>query len=469
MAVLFVQVLGLGVQVRRRTEDEPSRLIRIWTVSAVTPLEKGLVWIQSGTSYLWHNYFYLRGVRAENRELKEEIERLRVQQVRLTEDAEQARRLQALLAFKEQFISKTTAAQVIGSSGSEQSRSIYVDKGSHDGVKPDMAVITADGIVGKVLRVFNSTSLVLLIDDQSSGVGALLAKSRLQGVLRGTPAGEIRLENVTNDEAVQPGETVVTSGGDRIFPKGLPVGTVSKASQGKETFLDIRVKPAANLGKLEEVLVITQKDERTPLLSESAPSRAVDVLASRLPSVPEKPVANDSGKLTAGTNSTPTTPVAVGTQPGKSIVLGTTARSAPSPAAPAVKSLPGNASLSSAPGAVAAKKPAAESVTSTSNVSKPPATVKPATTQNPTPPPLPAVKVVDNSAKPVPIQPKPIQPKPVQSKPAQANLPSKTDQTPRDPAKQNHPAQSPSAKQPGQGQPSQGQSGQAQAPEDKPQ
>ncbi len=125
VAVLFAQVLGLAVQVTRSTADsESTRLIRIWTVSAVTPLEKTLVWIQHSTSNLWHNYIYLRGVRQENRELKAEIERLRLQQVRLSEDAEQARRLQALLSFKEQFISQTLAAQVIGSSGSEQSRAI---------------------------------------------------------------------------------------------------------------------------------------------------------------------------------------------------------------------------------------------------------------------------------------------------------------------------------------------------------
>src|SRR5436853_323924 len=83
--------------------------------------------------------------------------------------------------------------QVLGASGSEQARSIYIDKGAHDGIAPDMAVITADGIVGKVMRVFRSTSLVLLIDDQSSGVGAILAKSRLQGVLHGRPSGEVVL------------------------------------------------------------------------------------------------------------------------------------------------------------------------------------------------------------------------------------------------------------------------------------
>src|ERR1700738_155866 len=169
-AVLFVQVLGLAVQVKRSSDDESTRLIRVWTVGAVTPLEKAIVWGESGLGNLWHDYIYLRGVRQENRDLKFEIERLRLEQVRLSDDAHQARRLQALLGFKEQYIAKTVAAQVIGSSGSEKSRLIYIDKGSADGVEKDMAVITADGVVGKVLLASGSAAQVLLINDRSSGV-----------------------------------------------------------------------------------------------------------------------------------------------------------------------------------------------------------------------------------------------------------------------------------------------------------
>ena len=290
VAVLFAQVLGLAMQVKRNTDSEPTRLIRIWAVEAVTPFEKAIVWCQNGVAGLWHNYFYLRGVRQENRDLRAEIKRLRLAEVRWSEDAAQARRLQVLLGFKEQFISRTVAAQVIGSSGSEQSRSVYIDKGSAAGIKPDMAVITSDGIVGKVLTVYNSnTAQVLLIDDQTSGVGAILEKSRLQGVLRGTPAGEVVLEKVMSDEQVQPGEAVLTSGGDRIFPKGLPVGTVAKVSSGADFFLSIRVKPAANLSKLEEVLVVTSVEEKEPVLTDADKVRAADILAQRLPSVPDKP------------------------------------------------------------------------------------------------------------------------------------------------------------------------------------
>jgi rod shape-determining protein MreC len=150
--LLFGQVLGLAIQVKRPGENAPTRLIRVWAVDAVTPLEEGIVGFQNLARSIWRNYFYLRGVRQENRDLKQKIEQMEIERVRLNQDAEQAHRLQALLGFKEQFIARTVAAQVIGSSGSEQSRSIYIDKGSHDGIKPDMAVITAQGVVGKVLR-----------------------------------------------------------------------------------------------------------------------------------------------------------------------------------------------------------------------------------------------------------------------------------------------------------------------------
>ncbi|MBZ5614091.1 MAG: rod shape-determining protein MreC [Acidobacteriia bacterium] len=310
VGVLFAQVLGLAVQVKRTTDSEPTRLIRIWAVGAVTPLERVLVWVQTSTGNVWHNYFYLRGVRAENRSLKAQIERMSLEQVRMSQDADQARRLQALLAFKEQFISQTMAAQIIGSSGSEQSRALFIDKGYSDGIKPDMAVITADGIVGKVLRADPANphvSQVLLINDQSSGVGAILEKSRLQGILKGTSAGEVTLEKVMSDETVPVGELVLTSGGDGIFPKGLTAGRVTKVGKGSDLFWNIRVRPAADLGRLEEVLVVTKIDERQAVPDKTGTARAVDILAERLPSVPPKPPEN-AEKGATPESVAPTTP-----------------------------------------------------------------------------------------------------------------------------------------------------------------
>ena len=315
VGVLFLQVLGLAVQVKRSGAETDTRLIRVWVVGAISPLERGLVWIRNSTGNVWHNYFYLRGVRAENRDLKQQIEQMRLEQVRLNEDAAQAHRLQALLSFKEQYVAKTVAAQVIGSSGSDMSRIIYIDKGENAGVKREMAVITADGIVGKVLLVYPNVAQVLLINDQSSGVGAILEKSRLQGVLRGTVNGEVALEKVMSDQQVEAGERVLTSGGDQIFPKGLPVGTVSNVGSGKDLFLNIKIRPAANLSKLEEVLVLVEKQDRQATAEERGRVRAADILAQRLPSVPDRPTAdaNSVGVAVQGTATPPTGATAIPT------------------------------------------------------------------------------------------------------------------------------------------------------------
>jgi rod shape-determining protein MreC len=379
-AVLFAQILGLAVQVKRTTDTESSRLIRVWAVGTVTPFEKALVWIQTSSGSLWHNYFYLRGVRAENRQLKEQIEHMRLEQVRLSQDADQARRLQALLAFKEQFISRTMPAQVIGSSGSEQSRSIYIDKGERDGIKPDMAVITADGVVGKVLHVYGSTSLVLLISDQSSGVGAILEKSRLQGILKGTPAGEVTLEKVMSDETVLPGELVLTSGGDRIFPKGLPIGTVARVVPGSELFLSIRVKPAADLSKLEEVLVVTRIDERQAEPERSSAGRAVDILAERLPTVPPKPENVPAGAATAAAPGTSQNPSASATS-------GTAAKAAGGANSAAGAAAKANPPAPASGGPPVARKPAAVAVPGAPTAAgNPPAKILPKTVKPPAEP-----------------------------------------------------------------------------------
>ena len=298
-AAVFIQLIGLAVQVRRKTENEPVRLIRVWAITAVTPLEKGIVSIQGGATKLWHNYFYLRGVRQENRALQDKIQQMELEQVRLRQDAEQAHRLQALLGFKEQFIDKTVAAQVIGASGSEQSRMVYLDKGEQDGIKEGMAVISADGIVGKTIRVLAHTSQVLLINDQNSGVGTILEQSRLQGVLKGRPGGELILDKVMSEEDVKPGDRILTSGGDQIFPKGLPVGTVSNVVHGGE-FLQVTVRSGARLNHLEEVLVITKAQQRDAESLTAAPVRAADILAQRLPTVPDKPEPSASSHAAAG-------------------------------------------------------------------------------------------------------------------------------------------------------------------------
>ncbi len=411
VGVLFLQVLGLAVQVKRSGDAQSTRLIRIWAVEAISPFERGLLWVQNGSGNLWHNYFFLRGVRAENRELKDKIEKMELKEVRLSEDAAQAHRLQSLLAFKEQFIEKTVAAQVIGSGGSDLSRIIYIDKGKNDGIKPDLAVITTGGIVGKVLQVYPTTSQVLMINDQSSGVGAMLEKSRLQGVVRGTPNGELILERVMSDEQVTVGETVLSSGGDQIFPKALPLGTVSKVSPGREMFLNILVKPAADLSRVEEVLVVTEKQEREPVADTSVRVRAADILAQRLPSVPDKPAA------VAGAN--PASHAAASGTTGQGAEPGAGTKPQPNNS---VKPLTATTTSGDVLKKVVQKPAAADGVTNSGSVSEgSSAALSPVSTASKVTakPAIPAVKSAAAPAKPATLEATPptTQPKPAAAQP----------------------------------------------------
>lgn len=360
VVVLLAQVIGLAYQikVRRGNNDDSVRLIRVWTVGVIAPMEKAVVHTGDFFADIWHNYFYLRSVRIENERLNDENTHLRLEQIRLAEDAAQAQRLKSLLKFKEEYVSESVAAQVIGGSGSELSRVVYIDKGSRDGLKSDMAVINPTGVVGKIIRVFATTSQVLEINDQTSGIGAILETTRLQGILKGTPAGDAQLNYVMSDESVKPGERVLTSGGDHIFPKGLPVGTVTTSGSGEGLFLNIRVKPAANLNRLEEVLVITKISERDVEAPADSGKRAADILADRLPSIPVKPPE----------------------QPGAAGANGTTAQ--PGAAATTVKGTAGTTGAAK-PGAAGAAKPGATGTTS--SATKPAgAPTKPATPKPPT-------------------------------------------------------------------------------------
>ena len=145
------------------------------------------------------------------------------------------------------------------------------------------------------MQVSSGSAQVLPINDQLSGVGAALKDSRLQGILKGAANGTTTLQYIMSDEPVKPGEQVITSGGDRIFPKGLQVGTVASVEPGKDLFFNIRVIPSARLDRLEEVLVITNVQTRAPDTSDLGPIRASDILSERLPGVPVTPAVDAAG------------------------------------------------------------------------------------------------------------------------------------------------------------------------------
>ena len=423
-AILFAQVIGLAVQVRRPSDEGQTRLIRVWAISAVTPIEAAVVHSQQWVQNIFKNYAYLRGIRRENRELRAQIEQMKIQQTRMEEDARMARRVQALLGFKEQYVDSTIAAQVIGTSGSEQSRVLYIDKGSDDGIRTDMAVITPAGIVGKIVQVADNWSQVLPINDQFSGVGAALKDSRLQGILKGTPSGATTLQYIMSDEKVIPGEDVITSGGDRIFPKGLPVGKVLSVQPGKDLFLNIRVTPTAQLNQVEEVLVVTKITEKMPDAKDLGPLRASDILAERLPSVPKAAAdATGNAKPNSGTAATGTPPAgsaaSSATAGAHPAAVGTTkpANGAVTTAKPSTGTATPRTTPTGTTGAAKPKPAGATAANSTGAATKSAGASSPASagTQTPTTPPN-KVRVVDNDDNSTPA-PKPTKP-PAESAPA---------------------------------------------------
>lgn len=288
--VVVAQVLLLAVQIKR---ERQVRLIRVWAVELISPLQRIGSWTINGAEHSWGGYIGLRSAQKENDAMRGELDRLKVRNAELEGRALEADRLAALLNFRTAHSdTPMIAARVIGASPDSGSLVVNIDRGSRDGIRRDMGVITPDGVVGKIFAVYPDISQVLLMGDKDSGVGALLADTRTQGPVKGTGEPLLSLEYISSDEKVTVGETVLTSGQDRIFPKDLPVGkVVDFASDPKSPFMKIRVKPAAHLDRLEEVLVLETRQELTPKKSTDAETAA--------PATPAAPKAAAAQALTA--------------------------------------------------------------------------------------------------------------------------------------------------------------------------
>lgn len=273
--VLLAQTLMLAVQIKR---DSRGRLIRVWAVSTVTPFERVGAWGVGQVRGVWHHYFALRGTSRENETLRTENDALKLSIAQLKSKAAEADRLGALLNFK--TLNEKVAmvgARVIGASAGTASRTIEIDRGERDGIRRNQPVITPDGAVGKVVEVYRDSAQVLLLTDKDSGIGAMLVNSRIQSPVGGTGEPLLTMKYVANDDTVNAGEKIVTSGMDKIFPRDVPVGTVLEVKPGN-TFKQIRVTPAANLDRLEEVFVLLTQaplEFRKESEAESAPAPSV--------------------------------------------------------------------------------------------------------------------------------------------------------------------------------------------------
>ena len=251
--VVLLQVLLLAVQIKR---DSQGRLIRVWTVGAFSPFERAGSHGVGHVRDTWNHYFALQNAARDNEQLRRENDALKMQVNQLQGKAAEADRLADLLAFKKsQQNVPMLGARVIATSAGTASETVMLDRGLKDGIKKNMGVITPEGVVGKVVESYADTAEVLLLTDKDSGVGAMLGNSRIQSPVGGMGEPLLTMKYVANDDTVNVGERVVTSGMDQIFTRDLPVGTITEIKPG-QPFKAIRVRPAANLERLEEVIVL---------------------------------------------------------------------------------------------------------------------------------------------------------------------------------------------------------------------
>jgi len=260
LAALLAQLLLLSVEITRK-RDGP--LIKVAAVAFFRPFQRTLQLSADGTTWAWSTSAGLWRAQQENRRLRDELAANRSRILELSEKAAEADRLRSVLDFKGRLPFQTVAAEVIAASPGESSNAVFIDKGTDSGLATDLAVLTPAGVVGKIITVYEHTSQVLLITDQTSGVGSILATSRVQGVVKGVRRNQCQLQYVMNEQPVTAGEDVLTSGLDQIYPRGLPVGTVIKVEEGN-IYKTILVQPAAALDRLESVLVALKPSASSP-------------------------------------------------------------------------------------------------------------------------------------------------------------------------------------------------------------
>ena len=253
LVILFSQLLLLAYQVRSNMQ---LRTLRVWAVTGVAPFARLLENGRSSVYSFFNDYFILLDVREENRNFKAETNRLKLENNFLKTELATADRARALIEFKGRSPSKTLAARIIATSTGAKTV-VLVDRGTSDGVYKGMAVITGDGIIGKVIDSFPSAAQVQLISDSLFGAGVVSQKNRVYGTLKGQGHNRCQVDRVQNEDKVEVGEMFFTTGEDRIFPKGLPVGRVVSVQTGP-IFKSIEVVPTGLANGLEEILIVLE-------------------------------------------------------------------------------------------------------------------------------------------------------------------------------------------------------------------
>jgi len=254
IAVVLGHIILISAQVNSRAGVP---LLEVVTFGAFAEVQRGAAGLTGSIRDAWSGYGNLRGVRAENDELKRQLGELQVRFQQERARAERARQLERLLGFQQDLQVETIPASVIGASASLDFRGITIDRGSRTGVTANMAVIAPTGLVGRIVTPTAHASKVQLLIDRYAAAGALVERTRAQGIVIGSSQDVLQMNFVAATADVKVGDAIVTSGVDGIYPKGFAIGTVEHVDNGNGIYKAIRVRPSVEFNKLEEVLVVT--------------------------------------------------------------------------------------------------------------------------------------------------------------------------------------------------------------------
>lgn len=253
IAVVLGHIILISAQVNSRAGVP---LLEVVTFGAFAEVQRGAARLTGAIRDTWSGYGNLRGVREENEQLKRQLGELQVQFQQERARAERARQLEQLLGFQQDLRIETIPASVIGASASLEFRGITIDRGANTSVTANMAVIAPTGLVGRVVTPTQHASKVQLLIDRNAAAGAVVERSRAQGIVIGLGGDTLRMDFVASTADVKIGDVIVTSGVDGIYPKGFVIGKVEQVDNGNGIYKAIRLRPSVEFDKLEDVLVV---------------------------------------------------------------------------------------------------------------------------------------------------------------------------------------------------------------------
>jgi len=257
--VLLAAFVFYSLNLKNKEYDNP---FERRVLNFMAPAHRVISRLNNGAAGVWNDYVDLVGVRKENKQLRESVKTLNSRVNESREAVLANERLKKLLDLKNSLSAPSLTASVVGEDGSPWFKTIMIDRGTVDGLREGMPVAAVDGVIGQLVKVADRSSRVLLITDHASGVAAIIQRSRARGVVKGRGGGSCALEFSLPGEDVKVGDTVITSGIGRKFPKGLPIGEVTMVKKGEfGIFQTVEVHPTVNLARLEEVLVLMQQPQ----------------------------------------------------------------------------------------------------------------------------------------------------------------------------------------------------------------